>query len=393
MSRLDFTIGKSYRALPSSADSRELGFHLHATLQCEAGITVLFGASGSGKTLTLDALAGFFKPDEGRIVLDDAILFDAGSGVSLPPQRRSVGYVFQNYALFPHMTIERNLAFGIHKLPPVERGRRIHEQLERFGITSKQHRLPRELSGGEKQRASIARALICQPKLLLLDEPVRGLDYPLRADFYSILRQVRQEHQIPILLVTHDAEEAYLLADKIAVFEAGRVVQFASPQEIFERPVSAAAARLLGIANIFQGSIESLDPMSGGSRIRTAGFTLSLPYLPGLLRGDTLEFCIRREQLRLHATDPATPAQGNFFPAQILSESFTPTLVKLTLSLEKSLEKLSRQSEPSQEPPVALEAEVSRQAYEQLQMKERRRWLVELPPGAVHVFPSRDTSN
>jgi molybdate transport system ATP-binding protein len=381
LSRLEVNLQKSFS--PGTDETSDSGFVLNIYLQCEAGITVLFGASGAGKTLTLDALAGFYTPDEGRIVLDGAILFDAGSGACLPTQRRSVGYVFQNYALFPHLTVEQNLAFGIRHLPAVERGRRIHEQLSRFGIAAKINRFPRELSGGEKQRASIARALICQPKLLLLDEPVRGLDYPLRAEFYEILRRVREEHQIPILLVTHDAEEAYLLADRIAVLENGRIVQFAEPSTVFEEPGSPSVARLLGTGNIFSGRIESLDPMAGVTRIQANGFGLTLPYLPGRLRGDQLEFCIHKEGIRLHDPNSSIRGGDNVFPARIATESFLPKAVKLGLALDES----KRRVGPEKASSPLLESEMSRPTYESLQLDKDRKCLVEVPACAVHVFP------
>jgi molybdate transport system ATP-binding protein len=171
MSLLEFAIQKRYAAGPSAP-----GFELDVRLACDAGVTVLFGASGSGKTLTLEVLAGFLRPDRGRILLNDEILFDGESGVCLPPQRRGVGYVFQNDALFPHMTLEQNLAFGIARLPGLERHRRVRSMLERFGLTALASRRPHELSGGQKQRATIARALVTEPRLLLLDEPVRGFD-------------------------------------------------------------------------------------------------------------------------------------------------------------------------------------------------------------------------
>lgn len=385
MSRLELNIRRHFPASRTAGDSGGSGFLLDVSLQCEAGITILFGASGAGKTLALDAVAGFYRPDQGRILLDDQIMFDAASGVSLPPQRRNVGYVFQNYALFPHLTVEQNLAFGIQHLPPVERGRRIHEQMTRFGIADKAGRLPRELSGGEKQRASIARALICHPKLLLLDEPVRGLDYPLRADFYEILRQVREQHQIPILLVTHDADEAYLLADSMAVFEQGTIVQRAPSEEVFHRPVSGSVARLLGIGNVFQGSVESLDPMAGKTKVRIEALTLTLRYLPGLLRGDSIEFCVRRESVKLHHPESAPAGGINLLPARIRAASHSPTQVRLSMELEKP----EKKSAPQDLPALRIEAEVSRERYQHLQMKDTRRWLVEIPADAAHIFPGK----
>ena len=217
-------IAKRFPPGPESA-----GFNLDVEFEAEAGVTALYGPSGSGKTLTLDAIAGFVKPDSGRVLLDDRILFDARSGVNLAPQERTCGYVFQNYALFPHMTLRENLAFAAHSLPRLERHRRIAEQLERFKLTGMAGRYPHELSGGQKQRSSIARALIANPRAVLLDEPARGLDEALRMDLRALIQELRAGLRIPILLVTHDPEECFALADRVLIYDAGRIVHRGSP--------------------------------------------------------------------------------------------------------------------------------------------------------------------
>src|ERR1700682_1020494 len=197
---------KSFAPRPDSA-----GFTLDLEFSATAGVTVLFGPSGAGKTLVLDSVAGFTQPDEGRILLDNEILYDGASKVHLPPQKRNCGYVFQNYALFPHMTLRENLAFAAERKPRLERHRRVTETLEKFQLTDVAGRRPHEVSGGQKQRCSIARALIGGPKLLLFDEPAQGLDAPLRAEFYEVLRQVRADFKTPMLLVTHNLDECFEL--------------------------------------------------------------------------------------------------------------------------------------------------------------------------------------
>jgi molybdate transport system ATP-binding protein len=378
VAQFEFNLKKRFQAASVSS-----GFELDIALECDAGITVLFGASGSGKTLTLDSVAGFLKPDEGRILLDNSILFDSGSGVCLTPQKRHIGYVFQNYALFPHMTVEQNLAFGIQRVPPLERRRRIHEMLELFGLGTRAGRRPRELSGGEKQRASIARALVTEPRLLLLDEPVRGLDYPLRADFYEILRNVRGRYQIPILLVTHDVTEGFFLGDRMAVYGAGKILQLGLPEEVFHRPRNAAIARLLGIANIFSGVVQELDPMTDRSVLKTAHFSVAAPYLPGRLRGDPVKFCIPGEQIAL--LQPAAPKSSNGretrIAVRVAGEVFTPTTVRLRLEVR-----------PENAPPASsestfwIESEVSRTAHQKMKLAQQKDWMAELPAASIHVF-------
>jgi molybdate transport system ATP-binding protein len=292
------------------------GFSLDVEFRAAPGIFVLFGPSGAGKTLTLDSMAGFVRPDEGRILVDDEILFDAASGVCLPPQARHCGYVFQNYALFPHMTLRQNLEFAVERSPRLERHRKVKEMLEKFHLSDVSGRRPHELSGGQKQRCSIARALIGSPRLLLLDEPARGLDAPLRAELYSVLREVRQDFGIPILLVTHDFEECLELGDEMLIFREGRIVQTGTPRKVFEQPRSVDVARLLGLYNLLPAEIRALDPGRNSSRLRYRDFDLTGPYFPGRLIGDQVWLCIRPD--RLSATPRDGHAAMNCMPGTLL---------------------------------------------------------------------------
>ncbi len=177
-------------------------------LECESGVTVLFGASGAGKSLTLDCLAGFTRPDAGRILLGDRILYDGVARVHVRPQDRECGYVFQNYALFPHMTLRENLAFAAERRPRLERHRRVNEMIERFQLREVAGRIPREVSGGQKQRCSIARALIAAPRLLLLDEAGAGPGCRAARGVLRAAAGAASGFAVPMLLVTHDLDEA-----------------------------------------------------------------------------------------------------------------------------------------------------------------------------------------
>ena len=232
------------KRFPAGPESNE--FTLDVEFQAESGVTVLFGPSGAGKTLTLEAIAGFIRPEEGQILLDEEILFDSAAKIHRPPKSRNCGYVFQNYALFPHMTLRQNLEFAASRRPRLERHRGVTEMLGRFRLADVSGRRPREVSGGEQQRCSIARALIGKPKLLLLDEPARGLDAPLRAELYALLRQVREEFRTPILLVTHDLDECFELGEEMLVLNNGKLVQKGTPREVLDKPADAEVARLLG---------------------------------------------------------------------------------------------------------------------------------------------------
>jgi molybdate transport system ATP-binding protein len=318
-------IRKQFAAGPSRG-----GFSLDLDFKAARGFTVLFGPSGSGKTLTLDCIAGFVRPDEGRVLLDDQIQFDGAAHVFVPPRARSCGYVFQNYALFPHMTLRENLEFAAKRIPRLERHRKIGEMLEKFHLTEVAGQHPYELSGGQKQRCSIARALIGAPRALLLDEPTSGLDAPLRADLYSVLRQVRDEFGIPVLLVTHDFEECLELGDEMIVMRDGRAVQTGTPRKVMEQPANVEVARLLGIFNLLPVEIRALDPGRNSSRLRYRDFELAGPYFPGRLIGDQVWLCIRPDLLS------AAPANGrpgmNQIPAALVRTVEKPDRVRLEFS-------------------------------------------------------------
>lgn len=361
MAALEVEIKKSYPGGPGSA-----AFNLSVAFSAGDGIIVLFGPSGSGKTLTLESIAGFVRPDEGRVRLNGETVFDSAAGIDLPARSRRCGYVFQKDALFPHMTVRENLQFAAAALPPEETERRIQEALSRFGLLDLAARFPHEISGGERQRCSIARTLVGRPRFLLLDEPARGLDIGLRQQLYGILRQVRTEYRLPLLLVTHDLEEAFELGDRMLVCQEGRIVQDGPPREVYERPVSATVARLLGIPNLFEGQIIELDSAENVTRLRAAGFELTAEFMAGYQPGDRIGCCIRPEQVL------ATPRNGAPGPGQ--------RVLPLVRAVEMS-------DQVRLEFPGAVCAQVPRVAYEPT--REAREWVIEFPAGAVWVFPEK----
>lgn len=224
--------------LQVSLQKKVNGFGLDIEWEVGNELAVLFGFSGAGKSMTLQLIAGLMKPDIGRVSLDDKVYFDSSTRTDFPPQTRPFGYVFQDLALFPHMTVTENILYGAPAVPKPEKMDRAREMIRNFKLTGLEDRYSQEISGGQKQRVSVARALIRQPQVLLLDEPFSALDRPLRMEMRCFLREVKDEFNIPVILVTHDFEEASSLADKVIIYEYGRIAQIGSPKEIQNQPVN-----------------------------------------------------------------------------------------------------------------------------------------------------------
>lgn len=252
---------------PKTANSRTLfasldigygsSFRLQVELTQAPGITILFGASGAGKTTLLECLAGLAHPDRGRIVVSGSTIFDSDQRIDLPPQRRRCGYLFQTLALFPHMTVEDNVEYGLSALPKSERRSRSSAILESFRIAALALRKPDQISGGERQRVALARALVTDPAFLLLDEPLSGLDAPTKGRIVDDLRGWNRDHAIPILYVTHDRGEAFGLGDRVLVLESGRIVAEGTPHEVLDRPRHETVAQLAGFENVFDAIVEA----------------------------------------------------------------------------------------------------------------------------------------
>lgn len=221
-------------------------FTLDVSWQIGRELAVLFGYSGAGKSLTLQMIAGMVRPDTGSIILNDRPLFDSSAQLDLAPQQRMFGYVFQDLALFPHMTVEENILFGGHGIEREERRERVNLMIGRFRLGNLERKYPSEISGGQKQRVAFARALIRHPDALLLDEPFSALDAPLRTEMRGILRDVQREFRIPVVLVTHDREEALCLADRLIIYSGGGIEQSGTPEDVLERPATELVTRLLG---------------------------------------------------------------------------------------------------------------------------------------------------
>jgi molybdate transport system ATP-binding protein len=220
------------------------GFALDVHWTSQEGIVVLFGPSGSGKSMTLQAIAGFATAEEGYIQVGERVFYDSSAPINLPPQQREVGYLLQNYALFPHMTVRQNVLYG-HRAPG-QAAREFQEMMALFQLEGLAERYPRELSGGQKQRVALARALMRKPRILLLDEPLAAVDSAVRKMIRSELKLLQRKLRIPMILITHDLSEALALADRLIVYEQGRVVQEGDPVEVVKHPINERVSELLG---------------------------------------------------------------------------------------------------------------------------------------------------
>ena len=330
------------------------GLSLDLDLALPPGITALVGPPSSGKTLLLEIIAGFAPAGVGRILIDDAIVFDAASRVNLPARRRHCGYVPARDSLFPRMTVRQNLMFAAARWARLERHKRVAEMLERFELADALDLYPRDLSPSRRLRAEIARALMAEPRLLLVDD---------RAPDESLLRILSSAFDGPVLLVTADLDLCYANAAHLALLEAGRIVQYGPARDVIEHPESLGSARLLGFANLFSASIAALDPGRNQSRLECDAFTLAAPYLKGHLKGDRVSVAIRAEDVRVHAGEIEPGV--NFLPATLLRTSERPRAVLLEFA-------------------GGIAARLSREQFEQ--QKDNRSWQVEFPPAALRVF-------
>ena len=290
-------------------------------------VTVLFGPSGSGKTTVLRALAGLDRPDEGTIRFAGETWFDGAAGAFVRPQRRGVGLLFQDYALFPHLRVEGNIGFGVRWLGRAARAARVRELAARRGIEPLRPRRPPELSGGQRQRVALARALAPSPRLLLLDEPLSALDAPARAELRGELRRTLESAGVPAVVVTHDRVEALALGDRILVMVDGAVRQAGRVHEPFAAPADVDVARVVGTENVL---LVRLARRAEGLAVVRAGAVELVGLDPGGLE-DEAYACIRAEEIVLEdVPGPSTSAQ-NLLAGAVVSRADEGPLVRVRL--------------------------------------------------------------
>ena len=262
---------------------KKLGaFHLRSQFEAPDETMALLGASGCGKSMTLKCIAGIVTPDRGRIVLGGRVLFDSEKKINLPPQQRRVGYLFQQYALFPNMSVEQNILCGIRSGDKAEKRRVLVEKIRMFRLEGLEKKHPAQLSGGQQQRVALARAVVIEPSVLLFDEPLSNLDAKLRESMRDELRALQQRLGITSLYVTHDQSEAMAISDKVVIMKDGVICQQGTPQEIYEQPASRFVANFIGKANFIDGIFKGRD--GEAALVEIGGKTFSIPA-PGKMEG------------------------------------------------------------------------------------------------------------
>ncbi len=290
------------------------GFSLDVAFDAPRGVTALFGRSGAGKTTIVNAVAGLLRPDHGRIVVDGVALTDTGAGVFLPPHKRRVGYVFQDARLFPHLSVMQNLLYG-RRFARDSLGPTLAEVTDLLGIGALLHRRPAALSGGEKSRVAIGRALLSNPRLLLLDEPLAALDEARRAEILPYLERLRDTSAIPILYVSHSAAEVARLATTVVLLDAGRVVRTGPAAETLADPAGVAALGPAGLGALVQGRIAAHDA-DGLTRIDTSAGALFVPGVVGQV-GDAVRLRVLAQDVILSRTRPEGLSALNILPAVV----------------------------------------------------------------------------
>ena len=304
-------------------------FLLDITFKVPSGITILFGPSGSGKSTVLDCIAGLARPDAGRIVVDEEVLFDSQAGVNCPPQSRRIAYVFQTLALFPHMSAEENVAYGLDGLSREQRAARVEEILIAFRVEKLRTRRPAEISGGERQRIALARSLVAQPRVLLLDEPLTGLDAELKAAIIDDLRVWNAARRIPILYVTHSREEVDALGERVIAMDHGRVVSEGTPMEVLEAPRRKRLAQTAGFENLLSGTVVDLREADGVMRVRLNESACEIEVPLGFaVAGDRVHVAIRAGDILLATSQPQGLSARNVIEGRIVSLETRGTLVR-----------------------------------------------------------------
>lgn len=343
------------------------GAVIHAGLELplrQFSATVLFGPSGCGKTTILRSLAGLERPESGTITFGDDVWLDAARSICRSPQRRDVGFCFQDYALFPHLTVGENVGYGLRGERSQCR-RTVDAMLERFQLTGLERRYPHQISGGQQQRVALARALVRQPRLLLLDEPLSALDATLRDEIRLKLRKLLSGFEIPVVIVTHDRMEALALADQLVVMENGRIEQSGPVEQVFSKPSNSNVARIVGIETVETGDV--IQVTDGLATVEVRGVPLTALAPPEPAR--RVHVCIKGEDVTLQKGVQGTQSSRNHLAGTIQWIASEGPLLRVGIDCG-----------------FELTALVTRQACAELDLKTGDRITASIKAPAIHLI-------
>lgn len=297
---------------------RLAAFSIDAAFSCDRGVTALFGRSGSGKTSLVNIVAGLMKPDAGRIALDDDVLFDGGRHIFVPAHRRRFGYVFQEARLFPHLSVRHNLGYGSWFSGRESKGPQFQRIVDLLGIGALLERSPANLSGGEKQRVAIGRALLSNPRLLLMDEPLAALDEERKAEILPYLERLRDEADMPIIYVSHSVAEVARLAGKVVILENGRVSAAGDAAAMLSLPSALSTVERREAGALIDGTVEAADGEHGITTIRAGGVLIRMPHLTGAMIGKPVRLQIAARDVMLATSRPDGLSALNILPGAIV---------------------------------------------------------------------------
>jgi len=336
-------------------------FTLDADFEASSAVTIVFGESGSGKTTLLRCVAGVTRPDAGRIAIGDRVLFDGDRRIDVPPRRRRVGFVLQQLALFPHLSARANIAYGLAHLTAAEQRQRVDAIATSFRIVDLLDRHPAQISGGERQRVGLARSLVGDPEILLLDEPMSALDHATQSRIIEDLLRWNEARQIPVLYVTHSQREVFALGRRVLLFEEGRIVGDGQPQQVMNAPTHERIAELVGYENVLDGTIAACQPAAGVMTVTLAGSEAQLetPVVAGSV-GDPVRVAIRAGDVLVAIARPTGLSARNIIQGTVMSLRRTGASVALVVSVG-----------------VAIEVHVTPSACDELALREDREiWLI-----------------
>ncbi len=350
-------------------------FTLDVDLNLERELVVIFGPSGAGKSMLLRTVAGLLSPESGRIVIGDHVIFDSEQGVDIPPQARQIGYMPQQYALFPHMSVAENIAYGLFKWDQSDREERMQELIDLMRLSPIVHRRPGEISGGEQQRTALARALAPNPNILLMDEPFAALDEVLREHLRQELLQIQRRYGIPILLVTHNLIEAYTLADRVIIFQAGRIAQEGTRDEIFRQPKTPQIAALMAMKNVIE--VKVIQKEGTDFKIDWWGQPVNIRCVYDVEDSSSLYVGIRPEDIMIVRSRSKPLQQENdiFFNAKLVEDQALGFDHQLTFQIDHPLATTHQ-----------LIVRVPHPIFLRLQLRIGEERTLAIRPETIHIF-------